>query len=340
MALEAGFPSGDGVTTHAAARRDLEGMVVRNAAGKMRDGVFYAHPGDLFTRRPDMRLDIPEFRAVQDKGGACFIAGVGATTTPAFDAAPAANKRIDLLYLTQELASLDGTTETIFGIVKGTASPTPTVPALPAAVSDAIPWATVEIPAGATSMQSGGVIITPVYPYTAMAGGTVVVRNAVELAAWTPADGAKAFNLADTGDYARAGGVWEPTVLYQRAQTVGNSSTPITGDASIGPVTGGGACSLSITLPRARKVMAMLSANYVGTSDSYFGLIGSGATTIAEIITPNPRVAFMAAASAHIHLEVPMDLNAGTTLIQLAGKASGGAGTRQIYDPSITLRGL
>lgn len=208
MALEAGFPSGDGVTTHAAARRDLEGMVVRNAAGKMRAGVFYAHAGDLFTRRPDMRLDIPEFRAVQDKQGACFIAGVGATTTPAFDAAPAANKRIDLLYLTQELAALDGTTETIFGIVKGTASPTPTVPALPAAVSDAIPWATVEIPAGATSMQSGGVIITPVYPYTAMAGGTVVVRNTVELAAWTPADSAKAFNLADTGDYVRVSGEW------------------------------------------------------------------------------------------------------------------------------------
>lgn len=314
---------------------------MRNSAGAMRAGIFPDHLNAIVTGRADMKVNIASFRGVQDRGGAVLLANVGTDTSVQLAAAPAANRRIDLIYVTMRSTDLgDPASTPIFGVVQGTASPTPTVPALPSNLADALKLATVEIPAGATTTLSPGVIVSQIYPYTAMAGGTVVVRNAVELAAWTPADGAKAFNLADTGDYARAGGVWEPTVLYQRAQTVGNSSTPATGDTSIGPVTGGGACSLSITLPRARKVMAMLSANYVGTSDSYFGLIASGATTITEIISPNPRVAFMAAASAHIHLEVPMDLNAGTTLITLAGKASGSGGTRQIYDPSITLRGL
>ncbi len=209
MALEsAGFPSGDGLTSHAAARRDLEGTVVRDSAGKMRAGVFYNHPDPLFARTATMKLNIPEFRAVQDKQGACFIAGVGTTETPAFGAAPAANKRIDLLYLTQELAAIDGTNEIKFGIVAGTPSPTPVAPSLPAHLSDAIPWVDVEIPAGATSMQSAGVIITPRYPYTAMAGGTVVVRNLVELAAWTPANSARAHCLSDNGDYVRSGDQW------------------------------------------------------------------------------------------------------------------------------------
>ena len=64
------------------------------------------------------------------------------------------------------------------------------------------------IPAGATTTLSAGVVITQVYPYTALAGGTVVVRNSVELAAWTPTDGAVAYCIADGADYARNAGVW------------------------------------------------------------------------------------------------------------------------------------
>lgn len=208
MALRTSWPSANGLTTHAHARRDLEGAVVRNSAGKMRPGVFPAHHNPLFARRNDMRLDIPDFRAVQDKGGPAWIAGEGATTTPAFGAAPAANKRIDLLYLTQELPGIDPTTEVGFFVEPGVASPSPSLPALPAARADAIPWLSVEIPAGATSMQSAGVIIKELYPYTAMAGGTVVVRDLIELAAWTPSDGARAYCVADTTEYVRRGTVW------------------------------------------------------------------------------------------------------------------------------------
>ena len=111
--------------------------------------------------------------------------------------------------MTQESTTLGDTASLpLFGIVQGTASATPTVPDLPANRADAIKLATVEIPAGATSLNSAGVVSTDVFPYTAMAGGTVVVRNSVELSAWTPASGARAFNLADNREYARKNGAW------------------------------------------------------------------------------------------------------------------------------------
>ena len=208
--LTPGLFSHDLATTFADARKDLEGTVVRDVNGKMRAGVFHNRTGALLTRNANMTLGVGDFRAVQDRGGAVFIANDGNATTPAFAAAPSANKRIDLLYMTQEIPELgDSGEDPVFGIVQGTASATPTVPALPANRADAIKIATVEIPAGATSMQSAGVIITEVFPYTAMAGGTVYVRNSVELAAWTPADGARVFNLSDNREYVRKSGSWQ-----------------------------------------------------------------------------------------------------------------------------------
>lgn len=209
MTLVPGVFSHSTVATFADARRDLEGTVVRDASGKMRAGLFY-DPNPLFTRRMDMRLDVHSFRAVQDRGGALFFANQGTATTPQFENAPSANRRIDLLYVTHEIPALDGGTNAlpVFGIEKGDANPTPVAPPLPSSKADAIPLLHVEIPAGATTMQSAGVIITPVAPFTAMAGGTVVVRNLVELAAWTPPDGARAYCLSDSCEYSRRSGTW------------------------------------------------------------------------------------------------------------------------------------
>ncbi len=210
MTLGNGFPGHSALATFADVRRDLEGAVVRNAAGVMRAGIFPAHYNALVTGRADMKVSIADFRAVLNRGGAIFLANEGVDITVQLDAAPAANRRIDLIYLTQQSTALaDAASTPIFGVVKGTASASPVVPALPPAVAAALPLATVEIPAGATTTLSAGVVITQVYPYTAMAGGTVAVRNSVELAAWTPADGARAFNLADTGEYVRLT-TWKP----------------------------------------------------------------------------------------------------------------------------------
>ena len=341
MVLSNPFPGHTALTTFADLRRDLEGMVVRNAAGVMRAGVFPDHLNPLVTGRSDMKVNIGDFRAVQGRGGAVLLANVGTDTSVTLPAAPGANKRIDLIYVTMRSAALgDAASTPLFGFVQGTASATPVAPPLPANLSTAIPLATVEIPAGATTTLSAGVVITQVYPYTALACGIVVVRNTVELAAWAPADGAQAFNVGDDQLYRRGGGAWEPVSLYLYADKLGNSTPPTTANSDLGTITGGAALSLSVTVPRARRVLITLTGNYLGTSDSYFGVNASGATVRTEINSPNSRVAFFSNSNAHMHLEVPLLLNAGTTLLTFAGKATGGGGTRAIYDPSLTVRGV
>ena len=209
MVLSNPFPGHTALTTFADLRRDLEGLVVRNSAGVMRAGVFPDHLNPLVTGRSDMKVNIGDFRAVQNRGGAVLIANVGTDTSVTLPAAPGANKRIDLIYVTMRSTALaDAASTPVFGFVQGTASATPVVPSLPANLSTAIPLATVEIPAGATTTLSAGVVITQVYPYTALAGGTVVVRNAVELGAWTPADGASAYVISDGSTMLRGGGQW------------------------------------------------------------------------------------------------------------------------------------
>ena len=221
MVLSNPFPGHTTLTTFADLRRDLEGLVARNSAGVMRAGVFPDHLSPLVTGRSDMKVNIGDFRAVQNRGGAVLLANVGTDTSVTLPAAPGTNKRIDLIYVTMRSTALADTASTpVFGFVQGTASATPVAPSLPANLSTAIPLATVEIPAGATTTLSAGVVITQVYPYTALAGGTVVVRNNVELAAWTPADGARAYCVADGSEYVRASAGWVFDAVAQRPVTL------------------------------------------------------------------------------------------------------------------------
>lgn len=211
MSLQQPFPGHTEKATFADLRRDLEGLIVRDVSGVMRAGVFPDHVQPLVTGRADMRVTVADFRAVQTRHGAVLLANVGADTSVQLQAAPSANRRIDLVYVTMRSAVLgDADSSPTFGVVTGVPSPSPSVPVLPPALAAALPLATVEVPAGATATQSAGVVITQVYPFTAAAGGVVVVRNAVELAAWTPADGGRAYNLADSTEYVRVAGGWRP----------------------------------------------------------------------------------------------------------------------------------
>ncbi len=233
MVLSNPFTGHTALTTFADLRRALEGLVVRTSAGVMRAGIFPDHLSQIVTGRSDMKVNIGDFRAVQNRSGAVLIANVGTDTSVTLPAAPGANKRIDLIYVTMRSTALaDAASTPVFGFVQGTASATPVVPSLPANLSTAIPLATVEIPAGATTTLSVGVVITQVYPYTALAGGAVVVRNSVERAAWTPADGAGAYCLADSTEYFRSGGTWvarDPLIRFSASFTAvaGSSSAPV-----------------------------------------------------------------------------------------------------------------
>ncbi len=247
MVLSNPFPGHTALTTFADLRRDLEGLVVRNAAGVMRAGVFPDHLNPIVTGRSDMKVNIADFRAVQNRGGAVLIANVGTDTSVTLPAAPGANKRIDLIYVTMRSTALaDAASTPIFGFVQGTASATPVAPSLPGNLSTAIPLATVEIPAGATTTLSGGVVITQVYPYTALAGGTVVVRNSVELAAWTPADGARAYCVADGSEYLRKSSAWvKPGGVIASGTVTAQSSFTIDG------LTGASKYEVTLILPTA-----------------------------------------------------------------------------------------
>lgn len=240
MALQNGFPGHTALASFADLRRDLEGTVVRSADGVLRAGVFPDHLDPLVTGRTDMKVNIADFRAVQNRGGAIFLANVGVDSSVTLDAAPASNKRIDLVYVYQQSVTLgDAASTPVFGVVKGTASATPTVPPLPAGVSTAIPLATVEIPAGATTTLSAGVVFTQVYPYTAMAGGTVVVRSTAEMNAWVPAVGSRVFHMAEKVEYERTAAGWD------RVKRV------VTGQVTVPTAvnTGGVSAAIPVTFP-------------------------------------------------------------------------------------------
>lgn len=238
MTLTQPFPGHTAMATFEDLRRDLEGLILRDTTGKMRAGVLLDHLNPLVTGRgTDMKLNIADFRAVQNRGGAVLMANVGVDTSVTL-VPPVANKRIDLIYATARSSNPPwsdgaGNNTPLFGFVPGIASATPVAPSLPANLSTAIPLATVEIPAGATSTLSAGVVITQVYPYTALAGGTVVARSAVELAAWLPADGAKAYCIADASEYLRVAGAWKKTsggglLGWHRAVGSGSAGTGAT----------------------------------------------------------------------------------------------------------------
>lgn len=210
MGLKAPFPGHTLKATFDDIRRDLEGIIVRDVAGKARAGVFPDHTGELFVRQSSMKLGVKPFRAAQVRSGVVLLANDGVELVT-LAAAPSANRRIDLVYVTARSTSApwgDTADTPAFGVIQGIASATPVAPSLPPALADALPLFTVEIAAGATTTQAAGVIITQVFPYTAAAGGTVVVRNLVELAAWEPADGARAFAISDKAWYLRRAGSW------------------------------------------------------------------------------------------------------------------------------------
>lgn len=282
MPLTGPFPGHTELTTFADLRRDLEGLIVRDSAGQVRAGIFPAHLNPLVTGRSDMKVNIADFRGVQSRGGAVLLANVGTDTSVQLPAAPPANKRIDLVYVTMRSTTLgDAASTPVFGFVQGTASPTPTVPSLPPNLVDALPLATVEIPAGATTTLSAGVIISQIYRYTALAGGTVVVRNTVELAAWTPADGAKAYCVSDTGEYVRSGGAWKPAGGGLLAAGTITAQTQL----YINGLTGYDRYEVTLILPTASAAndinMRVTSGGVQDSSGNYDKQILQGASTTA-----------------------------------------------------------
>jgi len=131
--------------------------------------------------------------------------------------APVSNSRIDVVYFKQnESASpysdIDNTP--VLTVAAGTAAPIPSKPSIP---TGAVELATVLVPAGVSATNAGGVVITQNFQYTTTTGGTIWVRNAVELAALTQYSADTRALQIDTGlSYRFVGGSWVSESVGQR----------------------------------------------------------------------------------------------------------------------------
>jgi len=301
-------------------RLAMAGQVVRSAAGVPRSGLFPPAASTLISSTATMNVSIAAFAgfAVRDNGPV-FLANDGPTNV-LIGNAPGANSRLDVIYAKQNDASSYVTTPDannlpVFGVLAGVASATPVRnPAgLPAG---ALELGTILVPSTATNSGSAGVVITPTFQYTAMAGGVTQVRNSTELAAWAPADGGFALQLDTWLLWERVSGLWvragiSPWLSYTPTLTnltvgAGGSNTAewrYEGDyVRVRPrfqLGSGGSMSGSIpsfTLPVAAATpqtpVAVFAgvANYhdVSAAIGYVGYVGlvSGSTTTARFLQP------------------------------------------------------
>lgn len=184
------------------------GLIARDATGAPRLGVFPTHTNPLVTGTSGMSYSVAAFVAATSRNGSGveLVANDGATTV-ATTAAPGSNSRIDVIWVRCRFPSYtdSGQTTPLFGVTQGTASGTPTKPAIPAGAYE---LATATVPSTATATNSG-VVITQTYRYTAAAGGVVFLRNQTEMDAWAPADGSLAYRIDEDRMRTRIDGSWD-----------------------------------------------------------------------------------------------------------------------------------
>jgi hypothetical protein len=222
MALSNPIFSNSGAATFLDARNDMAGLIVQDTGGLTRPGILWASQDQLVTGRNDLMLDVADFNASLERHGSLLIANRG-TAQVAIAAAPAANSRIDVVYVLQretQAPMSDATAGPVFGVVQGVAAAVPVVPtSLP---DGALQLATVRMPAGASTTLSSGVVISQTYPYTTCNGGVIPMRSTDDLATWNAVEYQRA-RLADGTEYVRRNGVWVSqtrTRIYQGSKVM------------------------------------------------------------------------------------------------------------------------
>lgn len=181
------YGDGVGVVTPLAHKLSQNGLLVKDATGTPRSGVFYAGTATLVTGKASMAYDVAPFEAAICRArtkGTSFPTNDGVVTVPTA-AAPGANSRIDIIYLQQAEASEgDPDTEAVIDVAQGTASSSPTAPAIP---DGAIELARAVVGAGITGTQDA--VITQTAAFTAAAGGVIPFRSSTERDAFSAAEG-------------------------------------------------------------------------------------------------------------------------------------------------------
>lgn len=222
MALQNSWPGPSGLTTTTAARKNLAGLLETDTSGNPRVGVFASNPNAIVTARADMNVDIAAFQGVTVQfGGPILLSNDGTMQLPSVLVSPGAGTNYYVIYVKQNESTSPGT-DSNNSVLAGAALSTTSFAAARAALPmGALELATVQMPTGKTATNEASVTITQTFVYTAAEGGCVPVRNATELAAWAPANGAEAFRL-DTGlMYVRSGDAWGLSRGYDRKTFAG-----------------------------------------------------------------------------------------------------------------------
>lgn len=169
------------------------GLIAKTGAGSnlIRPGLFYDGVTNIVLGKANMSYDVVPFTAALTRGAAAgtVLSGNPGVENVVTTAAPGSNSRIDVVYIWQREASLDGlNSDPVIGVVQGTAAVSPTVPSL-AAFPGALELARITVAAGATATNGAGVTITQTAPFTCTAGGVLPFRSTTERNAATIAEG-------------------------------------------------------------------------------------------------------------------------------------------------------
>jgi len=201
MTQRKGLPAKLALTDADDTRYDFRNLVVCNADGTPRGGIT-APTTPLVTATATMNVSVAAYSAVAVRDAGAILLSNDGPTNVLLPNAPVSNSRIDVIYAKQNDASSTVTTpdannNAILGVVVGTASATPSAPAIPVG---AVKIVEVLIPSTATATNSSGVVITQADIYTAAPGATVPFRALANLKLWTTArDGQRAYAM-DTGN--------------------------------------------------------------------------------------------------------------------------------------------
>lgn len=191
------------------------GLIEKVGAGSnlIRPGLFYDGVTNIVLGKANMSYDVVPFTAALTRGAAAgtVLSGNPGVENVVTTAAPGSNSRIDVVYIWQREASLDGlNSDPVIGVVQGTAAVSPTVPSL-AAFPGALELARITVAAGATATNGAGVTITQTAPFTTVDGGMLVRRSTTECdAISSPAEGLLCYVLADKITYRRNASAWRP----------------------------------------------------------------------------------------------------------------------------------
>lgn len=165
-------------TTPVEGRRALAGLFYRNSATTPRSGLLNP-PNTVVSATAGWSYSVvpinPIISRTADEGVYDFT--FEGTTTVSTTVAPGADSRWDLIYVKHnDIEKSDADNLPVLGVVQGTASASPSKPtgSLP---SGALVLAEARIYAGSTSTQDALNSLTQVFPYQAVAGTPLKVRN-------------------------------------------------------------------------------------------------------------------------------------------------------------------